>query len=58
LIGVEIANTSQIVGIGFVGIEAFEDDGLVGLNPCGFVDWSRIKTPELEIAFCSGYKKC
>jgi len=58
LIGVEIANTSQFFGIGFVGIETFEDNDLVGLNPCGFVDGSRIKTPESEIAFRSGHKKC
>ena len=58
LIDVEIANASQFVGIGFVGIETFEDNDLVGLDPCGFVDGSRIKTSESEIAFCSGHKKC
>ena len=25
---------------------------------CGFVDGPRIKTPEPEIVFCSGHKKC
>ncbi len=41
-----------------MGIEAFEDNDLVGLNSCGFVDGPRIKTSEPEIAFCSGHKIC
>ena len=40
-----------------MGIEAFEDNDLVGLNPCGFVARSRIKAPEPEVAFGPGDKK-
>jgi len=58
LVGVEIANASQFVGIGFLRVEAFEYNNLVGLDPCGSVDGSRIEAPEPEIAFCSGHKKC
>jgi len=54
---VEIANASEFVGIGFVRIEALQDHNLVGLDPGGFVDGSRIEAPESEVAFGSGDKK-
>jgi hypothetical protein len=57
LVGVEITNTSEFVGIGFSGIKAFQDNNLVGLNPSGFVDRSRIETPEPEVAFGPGDKE-
>ena len=42
----------------FPGVEAFEYNNLVGLDPGGFVDGPRIEAFESEIAFCSGHKKC
>ena len=58
MVGVEIANAPQFVGIGFPGVEAFEYNNLVALGPRGFVDGPRIETFEPEMAFCSGHKKC
>jgi len=57
---VEIANPSEFVGIGFVGIEAFEDNDLIGLNPCGLVHGSGVETPESEVAFrpCDQEGRC
>ena len=57
MVGIEIANTSEFVGISFPGIKTFQDNNLVGLDSGGFVDQSRIKTPEPEVAFGTGDKK-
>ena len=57
MVGVEIANTSEFVGIGFSGIKAFQDHNLVGQDSGGFVDRSRIEAPESEVAFGSGDKE-
>ena len=45
-------------GIILFGVESLEDNDLVALNASGFVDWLRIETFELEIAFGSGHKAC
>ena len=57
LVGVEIANASEFVGIGFSGVKAFQDNNLVGLDPSGFVGRSRIKAPEPEVSFGPGDKE-
>ena len=40
-----------------MGIETFQNDNLIGLNPGGFVDRSRIEAPEPEVAFGAGDKE-
>ena len=57
MIGVEIANPSEFVGIGFPGVKAFQDNDLIGLDSGGFVDGSRIEAPEPEVGFGPGDKK-
>ena len=56
--GIEIADSSQFVGIILFGVESLEDNDLVALNALGFVDRLRIEAFELEIAFGSGHKEC
>ena len=57
MVGIEIANSSEFVGIGFPGVKTFQDNDLIGLDPGGFVHRSRIEAPEPEVAFGSGDKK-
>lgn len=57
MVGIEIANPSEFVRIGFPGVKTFQDSDLIGLDPGGFVDRSRIESPEPEVAFGSGDKK-
>ena len=57
MVGVEIANPSEFVWIGFPGVKAFKENNLVGLDPGRFVDGSRIEASEPEIAFGSGNKE-
>jgi hypothetical protein len=54
LIGIEKANTSEFVGISLVGIESFQDNDLIALDPGGFVDGLRVEASEPEVAFGSG----
>ena len=49
--GIEIANPSEFVGIGFLGVKAFQDNDLVGLDSSGFVYRLGIKAPGPEVAF-------
>jgi hypothetical protein len=37
-----------------VGIESFQDNDLIGLDPGGFVDGLRVEASEPEVAFGSG----
>lgn len=53
MVGVEIANAPKLVGVSLVGIESFQDNDLVGLDPAGFVDGPRVQAPEPEVAFGS-----
>ena len=55
MVGIEIANASKLVGIGLVGVESFQDNDLVGLDPGGFVDGPRVEAPEPEVAFGSNH---
>jgi len=57
LVGIEIANAPKLVGIGLVRIESFQDNDLVGLDPVGFVDGSRVEASEPEVAFGSDHKE-
>ena len=55
MVGVEIANAPKLVGVSLVGIESFQDNDLVGLDPGGFVDGPRVEAAEPEIALGSDY---
>ena len=55
MVGVEIANAPKLVGISLVGIESFQNNDLVGLNPGGFVDGPRVQAPEPEVALGSDH---
>jgi hypothetical protein len=57
LTGIEKANTSEFVGISLVGIESFQDNDLIALDPGGFVDGLRVEASEPEVAFGSGDKE-
>ena len=54
MFGIEIANAPEFVGIGFVGIESFQDNDLIALDPGEFVDGLRVEASEPEVAFGSG----
>lgn len=47
-------NTPEFVGISLVGIESFQDNDLIALDPGGFVDGPRVEAPESEVAFGPG----
>ena len=53
--GVEIANAPEFVGVSLVGIESFQDNNLVRLNPGGFVDGPRVQASEPEVALGSDH---
>jgi hypothetical protein len=57
LIGIEKADTPEFVGISLVGIESFQDNDLIALDPGGFVDGLRVEASEPEVAFGSGDKE-
>jgi hypothetical protein len=51
LFGIEVADTSQFVGIVLFGIVSLEDNNLVAVDPGGFVHRLRIEAPPAEIGF-------
>jgi len=56
-LGVEEANASQFFGVILSGVETVKKDGLVALQPGGFVDRMRVKTFEIQISFGPRHKK-
>jgi hypothetical protein len=54
---IEIANTSQFVGVSLAGVKSLQDNDLIGLDPCRLVDRPRIETSESEVAFGSDDKE-